>query len=151
MLYWRGTTRARLANPWVNPCLERDAKLSDGWFTQSSVNPFFGPLSFVRDYPGEPVPEPIWILLKQETVNGSGISWAMCKSAPCRRHIAMPASHHSVFYRPDALPAAKPTASKAVKALTAHVLHKRSSSLVDSLFSVTCQYRHCDVFSFCCW
>jgi len=24
--------------------------------------------------PGEPVPEPIWILLKQETVSGSGIS-----------------------------------------------------------------------------
>ena len=26
--------------------------------------------------------EPIWILLKQETVSGSGISWAVCKSAP---------------------------------------------------------------------
>jgi len=24
---------------------------------------------------------PIWILLKQETVSGSGISWATCKSA----------------------------------------------------------------------
>ena len=27
-------------------------------------------------------------------------------------HITMTASHHSVFYRPDALPAAQPTASK---------------------------------------
>ena len=26
----------------------------------------------IRDYPGEPVPEPIWILLKQETVSGNG-------------------------------------------------------------------------------
>jgi len=26
--------------------------------------------------------------------------------------ITMPTSHHSVFYRPDALPAAQPTASK---------------------------------------
>jgi len=26
--------------------------------------------------------KPIWILLKQETVSGSGISGAMCKSAP---------------------------------------------------------------------
>jgi len=26
--------------------------------------------------------KPIWILLKQETVSGSGISWAVCKSAP---------------------------------------------------------------------
>jgi len=41
--------------------------------------------------------KPIWILLKQETVGGSGISWAICKSAPCSRHITMPAPHHSVF------------------------------------------------------
>jgi len=45
-------------------------------------------------------------------VSGSGISWAICKSAPSSRPITMPASHHSVFYRPDALPAAQPTASK---------------------------------------
>ena len=56
--------------------------------------------------------KPIWILLKQETVSGSGISWAVYKSAPCFRQITMPASHHSVFYRPDALPAAQPTTSK---------------------------------------
>ena len=56
--------------------------------------------------------KPIWILLKQETVSGSGISWAICKSAPSSRQITMPAPHHSVFYRPDALPAAQPTASK---------------------------------------
>jgi len=45
-------------------------------------------------------------------VSGSGISWAICKSAPRSRQITMPASHHSVFYRPDALLAAQPTASK---------------------------------------
>jgi len=27
--------------------------------------------------------KPIWILLKQETVSGSGVSWAICKSASC--------------------------------------------------------------------
>jgi len=54
----------------------------------------------------------IWILLKQETVSGSGISWAVCKSAASSRQITMPAPHHSVFYRPDALPVAQPTASK---------------------------------------
>jgi len=32
--------------------------------------------------------------------------------APRSRQITMPAPHHSVFYRPDALPAAQPTASK---------------------------------------
>jgi len=31
--------------------------------------------------------KPIWILLKQETVSGSGFSWAKCKSAPCSRQI----------------------------------------------------------------
>ena len=54
----------------------------------------------------------IWILLKQGTVSGNGISWAVCKSAPRSRQITTPAPHHSVFYRPDALPAAHPTASK---------------------------------------
>ena len=53
-----------------------------------------------------------WILLKQETVSGSGISWIICKSAPHSRQITTPAPYHSVFYRPDALPAAQPTASK---------------------------------------
>ena len=53
--------------------------------------------------------KPIWILLKQETVSGSDISWAICKSAPCSRQITTPAPHHSVFYRLDALPAAQPT------------------------------------------
>jgi len=56
--------------------------------------------------------KPIWILLKQETVSGSGISWAVCMSAPCSRQITMPVPHHSFFYRPDALPATQPTASK---------------------------------------
>ena len=42
--------------------------------------------------------KPNWILLKQETVSGSGVSWAICKSAaPCSRQITMPALHYSVF------------------------------------------------------
>ena len=56
--------------------------------------------------------KPVWTLLKQETVSGSGISWAICKSAPHSRQITTPTSHHSVFYRPDALTATQPTASK---------------------------------------
>jgi len=56
--------------------------------------------------------KPIWTLLKQETVSSSGVSWTICKSAPRSRQVTTPASHHSVFYRPDALPAAQPTASK---------------------------------------
>ena len=61
------------------------------------------------DYTGEPVS---LCLVEQETVSGSGISWAICKSAPCPRQITMPSPHHSVFYRLDALPAAQPTGLK---------------------------------------
>ena len=43
---------------------------------------------------------------------GSGISWTICKSTPRSRQITTLAPHHSVFYWPDALPAAQPTASK---------------------------------------
>jgi len=43
-------------------------------------------------------------LLEQEIMSGSGISWTICKSAPWPRHITMPASHHWIFYRPDAQP-----------------------------------------------
>ena len=38
--------------------------------------------------------KPIWILLKQETVGGSGISWAIRMSAPRSRQITTPAPHH---------------------------------------------------------
>ena len=45
-------------------------------------------------------------------MSGSGISWAICKSAPRSRQITMPAPHHSVFYRPNALLSTQPTSSK---------------------------------------
>ena len=45
--------------------------------------------------------KPVWILLKQETVNGSGINWAVCKSATRSRQITTPAPHHSVFLRAE--------------------------------------------------
>jgi len=52
--------------------------------------------------------------MKQEMMGGgTGISWTICKSfAPHFRQVTMPVTHHSAFYRPDALPAAQPTASK---------------------------------------
>jgi len=63
-------------------------------------------------------------LLKQEIVSGCGISWAICKSSPWPRHMTMPAFYHSAFYRPDALPAAQPTASKHWRQALWHVWHK---------------------------
>jgi len=41
--------------------------------------------------------KPIWILLKQETVSGTGISWAICKSATRSRQITMPAPTTQIF------------------------------------------------------
>ena len=52
--------------------------------------------------------KPIWILLKQETVSGSGIRWAICKSEPCSRQITMPAPHRSVFLQAGR-PSCRPT------------------------------------------
>ena len=65
--------------------------------------------------------------MKQETVSGSGISWATCKSAPRSRQITTPVPHHSVFYRPDALPAAQPTVSKHRRYI---ILHNNISILL---------------------
>jgi len=65
--------------------------------------------------------KPIWILLKQETVSSSGIGWAICKSAPRSRQIITPSPHHSVFYRPDALPATQPTTSKHWRHAQVHI------------------------------
>ena len=65
--------------------------------------------------------KPIWILLKQETVSGSGISWTICKSAPRSRQITMPAPHHSVFLQARC-PCCCPTNSvKALKATTSYI------------------------------
>ena len=70
--------------------------------THAHAHPFNGPMSGTtqvsRYQKGK-----TWILLQQETVSGSGISWAVCKSAPYCRQITTPAPHHSVFYRPDVI------------------------------------------------
>ena len=47
--------------------------------------------------------KPIWIFLKQETVSGSGITWASRKSASRSRQITTPAPHHSVFLQAGCL------------------------------------------------
>ena len=44
------------------------------------THPFNGPFSGTTRVSQDQKGKPIWILLKQETVSGSGISWAICKS-----------------------------------------------------------------------
>ena len=79
--------------------------------THAHARPFSGPFLVLPRWAGTGKVKPIWILLKQETVSGSSMQ-VVCKSAPCFREITMPATHHSVFYGLNALPAAQATASK---------------------------------------
>ena len=48
--------------------------------------------------------KPIWILLKQETVSGSGMSWAICKSAPRSRQITNPCQHPTAQFFTGRMP-----------------------------------------------
>ena len=81
-------------------------------------NNYYNYNHLTASFPGQPgyagtrKVKPIWMLPEQETVSGSGISRAIWKSAPRSKEITTPVPHHCVFYRPDALPAAQPTASK---------------------------------------
>jgi len=67
--------------------------------------------------------KPILILLKQETVSGSGTSWAICKSASRSRQITTPVPHHSSFLQAGC-PSCHPTNS--VKALKAALTYQQS-------------------------
>jgi len=98
-------------NRWFRPCLAfvRILVLLYNWYTHTHLTALCPGLP---RWAGTRKVKPIWILLEQETVSGSGISWAICNSAHRCRQITTPAPHHSVFYRLDALPAAQPTASK---------------------------------------
>ena len=80
-------------------CVCRVSRLSVSWeclrHTHTRLTAFFPGLP---GWAGTRKAKPIWILLKQETVSGSGFSWAICKSAPRSRQITMPSPHHSVFF-----------------------------------------------------
>ena len=90
-----------------------NSKLADGTLiVRLHTHSFNGPLSGTTRVSWYQNGKPVWILMKQETVSGSGINWAICKSAPRSRQITTPAPHRSSFYRPGAIPCAQPTESK---------------------------------------
>jgi len=74
--------------------------------TTTVLQPFF------QDYPGEPVPEEkLLVFLMQGKINRGDtltIRLGTTPSGLTSAHL----HHPSIFYRPDALPAAKPTVSK---------------------------------------
>jgi len=79
--------------------------------TSTIMHPFNGPLFGTTRVSRYQKGKTIWILLKQEAVSGSGISWAVCKSAP----------HHFVFLQAGC-PSCRPTNSvKALKAATSDI------------------------------
>ena len=110
--------------------------------THTHTHPFNGPLSrttrVTRYQKGK-------TNLKQETVSGSGggISWAICKSAPRSRQTTTTAPPPLIFYRPDALPAAQPTASKHWRHISRHLYLIYLCTRTDPrLFTVTwCRWR----------
>ena len=112
------STLSRPANPCkISSTAEWHVILCNKWqysmqCGQSHTHPFNGPLSGTTRVSRYQRGKTNLDFTEAETVSGSGISWAICKSAPRFRKITMPAPQHSVFYRPDALPAAQPTVSK---------------------------------------
>jgi len=80
------------------------------------THPFNGPFSWTTQVSQYQKGKPIWTLLKQETVSGSGISWAICKSAPRSRQITTPAP--TTHFLQAGCPSYRPTNSiKALKAM----------------------------------
>ena len=65
-------------------------------------------------------------------MSGSGISWAICKSAPRSRQITTPAPHHSVFLQAGC-PSCHPTNS--VKALKAKLVQKKKLIKTSAVFN----------------
>ena len=69
-------------------------------------------LPFIRDHPGEPVPEEncwtLWRMGRLTESNTPIIRLGTTPSGLTSAHL----HHPPIFYRPDALPAAQPTASK---------------------------------------
>ena len=80
--------------------------------------------------------KPIWILLKQETVSGNAISWAICKSAPCSRQTTTPAPQPLCFLQAGC-PSCRPTNS--VKALIV-LIHAELNSFRQCTIKI--HYKH---------
>jgi len=91
-------------------------------YTHTHTHPFNGPFSRTTQVGRYQKGKTNLDLLKQETVSGSGISWAICKSAPHSRQITTPAPHYSVFLQAGC-PSCRPTNSvKALKARASYCL-----------------------------
>ena len=64
-------------------------------------------------------------------MSGSGVSWAICKSAFRSRQITMPAPHHSVFYRPFLPPNRQRQSTEGTRIFPGNLLQ---TGFVDTLY-----------------
>jgi len=111
-LMTRVTSRRLLMLP-ITCVLSRDCTTPSNTHTHTHTHPFNGPLSGTtqvgRYQNGK-------TNLGFTEARDSEWQWhqlgRICKSAPRSRQTTTPTPHRSVFYRPDALPAAQPTASE---------------------------------------
>ena len=94
--FFRTTQVAAVIVTFLNKNFFGNCKATFGNQTHTRTHPYNGPFPGLPGWAGTRKVKPIWILLKQETVSGSGISWATCKSAPRSRQITTPATHQSV-------------------------------------------------------
>ena len=95
--------------------------------THIRTHAFNGPLSGNTLVSWYQKGKPVWILLKQETVSGSGIHCAICKCAPRSRQITTPAPHYSLFLQAGC-PSCRPTNS--VKALKAEFFYSTREIII---------------------
>jgi len=76
-------------------------------------------------------------------VSGSGISWAICKSAPRSRQITMPPPHHSVLFQARC-PSCRPTNSiKALKAMMQLNNKQTTGPLAEQISSAPSAFQNC--------
>ena len=115
--------------------------LESTWKVNTHTHPFNGPFPGLPRWAGTRKVKPVWILLKQETVSGSGISRAVCKSTPRFRQITMPAPTTQFFT--GQMPFLRPTNS--VKALKTPALKAPTWKVLELK---SCKF----FFKFCiCW
>jgi len=89
--------------------------------THTHTHPFNGPFSGTTQVSRYQNGKTNLDFTEEQTVSGSGISWAICKSAPRSRQITTPATHHSFLQA--GCPSCRP--SNSVKALKAKSVNQR--------------------------
>ena len=110
----------------------------------STTSPFNGLFSRTPWVSRHQKGKPFWIYWSKRWWVGSGIGWTICKSfAPRCRWITTPVPQHSsFFYKPDALPATQPTASKHWRQEDRHVSGESSQPSIVITFLVVFRLYH---------